>query len=69
MPIFLKRNGSLSVMSSQQISGVMTIDKFYKHPSSPHQACSIEAELAWEMDIRSTNSIPRLQSEQKKKQL
>ena len=23
----------------------MAIDKFYKHPSSPHQACSIEAEF------------------------
>lgn len=43
----------------------MAIDKFYKHPSSPHQACNIEAELAWKMDIPSANSIPRLQSEQK----
>lgn len=35
----------------------MTVDKFYKHPSSPHQACSIEVELAWKMDILSANSI------------
>lgn len=42
-----------------------TIDKFYRHPSSFHQKCIIEAELASEMDISTLNSIPRLQSEQK----